>query len=160
MSQFDGLDLVELAELMHGLVMPDPIDRFTMTPGWWVLLGWLIALLLLAGWYVLKRRRRNRYRREALAVLSSIDRQRNLDPTESAQKIAALIKRTALAAYPRLEVAALSGGEWAQFLIKSSNGDRKIADAAEKLAAASYRPDADGRTLSGPARRWIRLHRA
>ena len=160
MSRFDGLDLAELAGLMHGLVMPDSVSLLPTTPGWWILLGWLLAVLALAGESLLKRRRRNRYRREALAVLKTIDRQTELSATESAQRIASLLKRTALAAYPRSQVAPLTGKEWAEFLIASSNDDRQIANAAEMLAAAAYRPDADGRALSAPARRWIRKHRA
>ena len=160
MSRFDGLNLAELAELMHGLVMPDPVSLLPTTPGWWILFGWLLAVLVLAGWYLLKRRRQNRYRREALAALKCIDRQTDLSAAEAAQQIGSLLKRTALAAYPRQQVASLSGTEWAQFLKKSANDDRQIAKAAESLAAAAYRPDADGRKLSAPARRWIRKHRA
>jgi len=160
LSRYDGLNLPELLELMHGLVMPDPVSLTPITPAWLILAGWLLAMLILAARYLMKRRRLNRYRREALAVLRTIENEKDLCPVESAQRIAALIKRTALAAYPRREVASLSGKDWAKFLKESANNDRQIADAAEMLAAAAYRPDADGRKLSAPARRWIRLHRA
>jgi len=159
-SQYEGLNLVQLLELMHELVMPEPVPWLPQTPGWWVLLGWVLALLTLFGWHLLQRRRRNRYRREALAALRRIEREAALSPAESAQRIAALLKRTALAAYPRRDVAPLYGSAWAQFLRDSTNDDRQIADAAGLLADAAYRPDADGAALSDPARRWIRLHRA
>jgi hypothetical protein len=160
LSRFDGLYLAELAQLMHGLAMPDVVSLLPTTPGWWILLCWFLAVLALAGGYLLQRHRRNRYRREALALLKTIDRDAELSPVESAQRIASLLKRTALAAYPRSQVAPLTGKEWAEFLIASANDDRQIANAAEMLAAAAYRPDADGRALSAPARRWIRKHRA
>ena len=160
MSQYDGLTLAQLMELMHELVMPEPMPWLPQTPGWWVLFGWLFAVLILVAWYLLKRRRRNRYRREALAALKNIDRQPGLSPAESAQRIAALLKSTALAAYPRREVASLYGSEWAQFLRESTNDDQEVAAAAGLLADAAYQPDADGAALSAAARRWIRLHRA
>jgi hypothetical protein len=160
LSRYDGLNLPELLDLLHGIVMPDPVPLRPMTPGWLILAGWLLAVLILGARYLIRLRRLNRYRREALAVLKTIEGERDLSPVESAQQIAALLKRTALAAYPRQQVASLSGKEWAQFLRESANNDRQIADAAASLAAASYRPDADGRELSAPARRWIRLHRA
>jgi len=145
---------------MHGLVMPDPVPLLPVTPGWLILSVWLLAVSIMAARYLLGQRRLNRYRREALAVLKTIEGEIDLSPAESAQRIAALLKRTALAAYPRQRVASLTGADWAQFLRESTNNDQQIADAAEMLAAAAYRPDADGRDLSAPARRWIRLHRA
>jgi hypothetical protein len=154
------LNLPELLDLMHGLVMPDPVPLLPVTPGWLILSGWLLAVSILAARYLSGLRRVNRYRREALAVLKTIDGESDLSPAESAQRIAALLKRTALAAYPRQQVASLTGTDWAQFLKESTRNDQQVADAAELLAAAAYRPDADGRELSAPARRWIRLHRA
>jgi hypothetical protein len=104
------------------------------------------------------------YRRVVPACLAvrqaAIAAQTELGPAESAQHVAALLKRTALAAYSREDVAALYGRDWAQFLKDSSGNDRQIADAADLLAAAAYRPDADGSVLTRPASRWIRLHRA
>ena len=160
MSQYDGLNLPQLLDLMHGLVMPEPVAWLPQTPGWWIVLGWLLAVLLLLAWQFAKRRRRNRYRRDALAELRSISAQPELRPAESAQRIAALLKQTALAAYPREDVAALYGRDWAQFLKESAGNDPQVAEAADLLAAAAYRPDVDGSVLTRPASRWIRLHRA
>jgi hypothetical protein len=159
-SQYDGLNLPELLALMHELVMPEPVPWLPQTPGWWIVLGWLLAVLLLAAWQVIKRRRRNRYRRDALAELDAIAAQRDIEPAESAQRIAAILKRTALVAYPRADVAGLYGAEWAQFLRESADNDPQIADAADLLANAAYRPDVDPNVLTQPARRWIRRHRA
>ena len=160
MSQYDGLNLPELLALMHDLVMPEPVPWLPQTPGWWITLGWLLAVLLLAVWQVIKRRRRNRYRRDALAELDAIAAQRDIEPAESAQRIAAILKRTALVAYPRQDVAGLYGTKWARFLTETVGNDRQIADAAEELAASAYRPGADPSMLIRPARRWIRRHRA
>ena len=160
MSQYDGLNLPQLLDLMHGLVMPEPVAWLPQTPGWWIVLGWLLGMLLLIAWQFARRRQRNRYRRVALTELRLIAAQTELGPAESSQRIAALLKRTALAAYPREDVAALYGRDWAQFLKESAGNDPQIAEAADLLAAAAYRPDVDGSTLTGPARRWIRLHRA
>ena len=68
MSQYDGLNLPQLLDLMHGLVMPEPVAWLPQTPGWWIVLGWLLAILLLLAWQFPRRRQRNRYRRDALAT--------------------------------------------------------------------------------------------
>lgn len=160
MSRYEGLNLPQLLELMHELVMPEPVPWIPETPGWWIVAGWLIAVATICAWKFVEHRRRNRYRREALAELRAIESRPPPNSAEMAQRIAALIKRTALVAYPRREVAALYGTDWAKFLADSAQHDPRITDAASLLAAAAYRPDADGKALCEPARRWIRLHRA
>jgi hypothetical protein len=79
-SQYDGLNLPQLLDLMHGLVMPEPVPWLPQTPGWWIVLGWLLAVLLLAVWQLVRRRRRNRYRRDALAELDAITVRQDMDP--------------------------------------------------------------------------------
>jgi hypothetical protein len=159
-SQYDGLNLPELLALMHKPVAPEAVPWLPQTPGWWIVLGWLIAVLFLVAWQLVKRRRRNRYRRDALAELKAIASRRDIDADRAAQCIASVLKRTALVAYPRADVASLYGPDWARFLTESAGNDPQIASAAVDLAAAAYRPDADPSALSRPARRWIRLHRA
>lgn len=160
MSQYDGLNLPQLLDLMHELASPEPVPWWPQTPGWWIVAGWLLAVLALAAWQLIKRRRRNRYRRIALAEINSLAARRDMQPDESAQHIAAVLKRTALVAYPRTEVASLHGAEWARFLVESAGNDAQIAAAANLLASAAYRPDADPEALRNPASRWVRLHRA
>ena len=160
MRQYDGLNLTQLLDLMHDLAMPEPVPWLPATPGWWIALGWLLAVLLVAAWQIARHRRLNRYRRDALAELDAIAARKDIDPAESAQRIAAVLKRTALVAYPRSEVAALYGADWARFLTVSADNDARIAEAADRLASAAYRPGADPDVLAEPARRWVRRHRA
>ena len=160
MRQYDGLNLPQLMDLMHGLAMPESVSWLPATPGWWIALGWLLAVAFIAAWQFARHRRRNRYRRDALAELDAITAEKQIDPAESAQRIAAVLKRTALVAYPRADVAALYGADWSRFLTASADNDARIAAAADSLAAAAYRPDADPDVLAEPARRWIRRHRA
>lgn len=160
MSGYDGLNLPQLLELMHELKMPEPVSMVPQTPGWWVLAGWLAAGMLVVAFKLVKRRRHNRYRREAASLLNGIGARAASDPSGTAQDIAALLKRTALAAYPRETVASLYGADWAAFLCRTAGNDPEIVAAADQLAFSAYRADADGRALVNPARRWIRLHRA
>jgi hypothetical protein len=159
-ERFEGLNLPQLLDLMHELVVPEPVPWLPQTPGWWVLCGWALAIMALLIAAIARRRRRNRYRREALASLDAIAAQSQLSAAESARGVAEIIKRAALVAYPRARVAGLHGREWARFLYESSGNDGQVAEAAESLASAAYRPDADGRALLQAARRWVRVHRA
>ena len=160
MSDYDGLDLSQLLDLMHGLVMPEPIAWTPATPGWWIVSAWLLAVALLIALQIVRYRRRTRYRRQALAELKVIRASADAEPEKTAQQVALLLKRTALVAYPREQVAALYGADWARFLCQSASNDLRISQAASALAGAAYQPGTDGRLLLEPARRWISLHRA
>ena len=158
-DRYEGLMLPQLLDLMHEIVVPEDVAWIPQTPGWWVLLAWLAAVSILIVIAIVRHRRRNRYRREALASLDAIAASGELSAAKSAQSVAEIIKRTALVAYPRDRVASLYGGEWAKFLRESSRNDRQVSEAAEALANAAYRRDADGQALIRPARRWVRVHR-
>jgi hypothetical protein len=160
MNDYEGLNLPQLLELMHELVMPAPISRMPEGPGWWILTGWLALLAAISVRALIERRRRNRYRREAMAQLDRIEADAAGNPVAVAARVAVLLKQTALAAYPRADVAALYGEDWARFLSESASYDPVVEEASMQLASASYHPDADGRGLISPARRWIRVHRA
>jgi len=159
-NRYEGLNLPQLLELMHELVLPEPVSRLPEGPGWWLIAGWLATMLaLVLGRYV-SGRRRNRYRRQAAAALAEIARSADANPAAAAAGIAILLKRPALAAYPRERVASLSGADWARSLRESAGNDAIIDNAADRLAHAAYQPDADGRELVKAAARWIRVHRA
>ncbi len=159
MNDYDGLNLPQLLELMHDLVRPEPVSWMPQTPGWWIALARLIAVIVILLWHRYRAWRRNRYRREALATLRSIEAN-SVDEKQVAGQIAILLKRTALAAYPREQVAQLYGSEWAQFLCEAASNDPIIGQSAEQLATAAYRADSNGKELIAPARRWIKMHRA
>ena len=160
MKSFDGLNLPQLLDLLHPLSLPDPVSWMPQTPGWWVLLAWALAIAVLGAWRIVLRRRRNRYRREALTLLAAIESRAEGRPGKAAGEVAALLKRTALVAYPRRQVANLYGADWARFLCQSANDDVQVVAAAETLAMAAYRTDVDDAALYQPARRWIEVHRA
>jgi hypothetical protein len=160
LSQYEGLSLPQLFELMHDNVMPEAVSMFPATSAWLVLAGWVVGVLLLTAIRAWQQWRKNRYRRDALALLDELADDESADPVISAQRIAAVLKRTALAAYPRDAVAPLCGEAWSAFLVDSSNHDALVARHAAALGNAAYAPGADGRSLLQPARRWVEVHRA
>ena len=154
-SPYDGLNLPDLLERMHDLAMPAPVSWLPQTDGWWVLLAWLTVVVLLGLLKWRTNRQKNLYRREALANLRSL-----VKAGRTAGQVAELVKRTALTAYPRVEVAGLYGEDWATFLVKSSGDDPVVQSGASRLAIAAYRPDVQIDEIATCAERWIRRHRA
>lgn len=160
MNPYEGLNLVDLLELLHAPVMAEPVSWVPQTIGWQVVGVWLGILAVLGAWHAFQYWRRNRYRREALDALADIEAELDDAPGRTATEIGALVKRTALAVYPRAEVAHLYGADWAAFLCESAANDAEVTQSAGDIASAAYRTDIDPRSLIGPARRWIKVHRA
>ena len=155
MDRYEGKNLPQLLDLLHDIVMPEPVAMTPQTIGWLVVGVWLGAVLVILAVHAAIRWRRNRYRRDAARALDSL---RGDDGTAPA--VALIVKRTALTAYPRADVAHLYGADWAAFLRRTAPGDRSVDRHADELAAAAYRPGIDGSALIGPAKRWVRAHRA
>ena len=157
-ERFEGLSLPELVELLHAPVEPSAISMFPETIGWRIVAAWVVAVATIIAGHALLRRRRNRYRREAIAALQRIEARAATDPGAVAE-VGALLKRTAITAYSRERVAALYGDAWADFLMRSSGDDGAVTAAAAQLAAVAYRPPDDPAVVVGAAERWIRCHR-
>ena len=136
-------NLRDLAEL-------PPVSWWPMAPGWWLLIVIAGILLLVAAIRSWRRWRANAYRRTAL---------RELAEAKDVAAIADILKRTALCAYPRTEIAALSGRAWCDWLQKTG-GDVVPDKVAQSLTTRIYADRgiahfADSREY---VRRWIRNH--
>ena len=132
-------------ENLRDIVLPDPPPLWPpATELWWLLaiVGLTLAILLLQ-WR--RARRRNAYRRAGLALL---------DETSTVHDISVILKRVALAAFPRDQVASLYGQEWADFL-RMSCAQR---DFSPLIQAGPDSPASQ--ELRRLAASWIRRHRA
>ena len=151
---------------LHDIVLPAPIAPWwPLAPGWYLL---AVLVTLAAGWGLWRMRQRRlarRYRAEALAELHALRRDPP-DPVKAVAAILVLLKRTALGAYPRTDVAGLNGAAWWRFLDLSGGKTRfadGLGDLAEKLAYAQRGVDEtskrDLKRLYRAAEHWIRRHR-
>ncbi|QPM88993.1 DUF4381 domain-containing protein [Pseudooceanicola algae] len=143
-----------LIDLINQLIQPPPPDPVTMTPqtwGWVVLAGLLALVLCGALWRWLAHRRANAYRRAALFQLQN---------AATTAEVAVILRRAALAAYPRAQVAGLTGPAWTAFLTDSGKATFPEAEATE-LTRAPYRDEtaAPSPALIAAAGHWLRSHR-
>lgn len=142
---------------LHDIVTPPGVPFWPPAQGWYVVGLLLLALIAVLVWRAFARYRRNGYRREALRVL------REIEGEGSIEALPALLKRTALAAWPRHEVASLSGEEWARFLahtVGQAWQEPRWADSLGRLGFVT-RPelgDEERAELLNFAEHWIRRH--
>ncbi len=149
---------------LHDIAVPPPVSWMPQTWGWAVLAA--IACVLALAWVILAalRYHRNAYRREAMRQLDQIESSTaKTKPVLALREIAELVKRTALAAWPRKQVAAIDGADWVQFLSTSGGTGKALNGVLDDL---EYRPDAALSALAPGtvedaalgARRWIEKH--
>ena len=132
---------------------PAPVEWWPPAPGWWVLAALLLVLLGLVWWH----RRRTALRRAALLELAQLERSEP-DDTRLAIGVNQLLRRVALACFPRRQVAALSGEAWLRFLDSEAGGTGFCAGPGRLLATAPFAPVTrlERAALLALAQQWIR----
>jgi len=113
--------------------------------GFWILVALILMLLITATWCITQSRRRNAYRRAGLTLLESAN---------TVYDINVVLKRVALAVFPREQVAALHGENWIQFMQSTCPGEQfpTLSQSAEATPATE--------SIRASARAWIRKHQA
>ena len=155
--------------LIHGIdeiILPEVVSWWPSAPGWKVLGLILLAWLVLRVVRLAQRWWRNRYRREALRQLKQLQQQAGSIALDVVAVLPYYIKVTALQAYPRAEVASLSGENWLAFLDAHYSGPSFAEGVGRKLLAVSYLPreqwqldDNESGRLIQMALQWIAKHR-
>ena len=138
---------------LHDIVLPPEVPWWPLAPGWYLVLGILLVLILVLGHRVWQRYQANAYRRAAL---------RELAVAQDLPSIAELLRRTALAVAPREEIAAMTGDTWLDWL--SAQSPEAIPDVVrEQLTTGVYEQrgaDQELTPLRRFAARWIAHHRS
>jgi hypothetical protein len=126
---------------LRGYHLPEPVSWWPPAPGWWVLAALLLATLLFVTWWLLRRHRRRAAARQAeqeLAGLREALKRRGNEP-EILRELSKLLRRFALAVFPRRRVAALTGEAWLRFLDEHGGNGRFRDGPGRQLVDAPYR---------------------
>lgn len=143
---------------LRDIHLPDPVSWWPPAPGWWLLgIAVTAALSMLA---VAWQRYLRSPRRAAFKTLERLktDLQGTADSTSIAQALSGLLRRCALARFPRPEVAGLTGTAWLAFLDRTggTNGFTKGAGRALQSAPYQIQPSIDEARLFILVEDWIR----
>ncbi len=142
---------------LRDLHLPEPPGFWPPAPGWWLVFGGLLLVLVLA-WVLGKRRKRLRYRRAALRQLAKLERQKLAD-RDLLVRVSSLLRRAALAAFPQSGCAGLQGENWLLFLDAHDQGADAFSHGPGRcLAAGPYQPapQYDRAALLGVCRSWLK----
>lgn len=140
-----------------GQIYEPPPVTFTFETIGWTVLGAMLMLGVLIGFFFLVRHYlHNRYRREALAALSTVG-----NDGQNFPQVFVILKRVAIQVFGREKVGALFGTAWLGFLDKT--GKNVALHRYEKeIYALIYQdqlPDTQvQKAILSEAQKWIRTH--
>lgn len=153
--------------LLHGIeevYLPLEISWWPQTLAWKLLA--VVSVVLLCRFLIrfYARWRNNLYRRQALASLDRIE-QDSKKTVGALVALPELLKATALKAYPRGQVAGLSGRHWLRMLDSKWNKTAFDSSLGEHLLRITYQPISDWQSESKQSaalielsRQWISSH--
>ncbi len=140
------------------IATPPPVSWWPLAPGWWVVLAVVVMTITCLVLWVVKRRIRTAYKRQALKLLQNIEVSQS---ERFATHMNGLLKQVCLCAYPqrKTEIIRAYGEHWVNFL-KLNSRCPLDTNAATALAVAPYQPNIafDPKALKGTVARWIRSH--
>lgn len=136
-----------------------PPSFWPPAPGWWVLAGLALLMLLLAGRWLARHIRQRRYTRRILDELDSLsDFYSEESVAEFITAQSTLMRRIALNRYSRERVASLTGSDWLRFLDETGGNGAFERGVGRALEQAAYRPhssDIPAEELLALTRRWV-----
>jgi hypothetical protein len=148
---------------LNDIVLPPPVGWWPPAPGWYLLAMLLLVVLIFGLVRYWRRWQGDAYRRQALAELASLRLQ---GPEPGWQQLPGLLKRTALAAWSREEVAGLTGPEWHGFLDQTAGIENFRGGAGATLDRLAYAGssvsmpgDPELAELLSAAETWLKKHR-
>jgi len=138
---------------LHDFCQPPPPAWTPQTAGWYGVFAIAGTLIIWMAVHQVRKWFANRYRRVALRELDLLP----------ANEFSALLKRTALAAWPREKVASLSGAEWLKFLNEAAGDETFHSPPADRIEEMALQPvtlsNEDEHALRETVATWIRRHR-
>jgi hypothetical protein len=154
-------------ERLQDLVVRPPVPWWPPALGWYALGAILLGLVVYGMVRAVRRWRANAYRRVALAELQRlvVHPGNGSSAADTLAETAELLKRVALAAFPRTDIASLTGEGWISWLHHTGRSAVFPGEIARLLAETIYRPTAANtvppeqlQALRDATRQWIQRH--
>ena len=119
--------------------LPDPISLWPPAPGWWMVFGVVVTGVIVFMW-MRAYRRRTKARRLAVAELGVVKQHYDThhDDRWVVQQLSEIVRRYALASFPRTEVAGLVGSSWLGFLDQTGRTNQFTEGVGHLLSSVPY----------------------
>lgn len=130
---------------LKDIQQPNPVAWWPLAPGWYVLLGIMLLLCIIAGYYLWRHWLKLRRRRLALKQLVELRQwfAKYTDKQYVASQMSILLKKTLLVNYSRQQVAGLFDETWLVFLDEVSHTKNYTQGCGRLLITAPYANQVD-----------------
>ncbi|MEK6749626.1 MAG: DUF4381 domain-containing protein [Pseudomonadota bacterium] len=149
----------DIASQLRDIHLPAAVSWWPPAPGWWVLAALLSVLLTFGAWRWRTRQRRASLEDVARDEITRLwaEYMRDSDAQALVSGLSNVVRRVALARYPRAQVAGLTGRAWLEFLDRSAGSTDFTEGGGRVLIEAAYRPDStvDSEALVWLVRNWV-----
>lgn len=157
MQSAQGMPQTDPLAQLKDIHVPDNVAVWPLDWGWWCLIALCLAGTISFIIYLVKKRKFNKPRRDALKLLASITPSDDNWPMQ----INNVLKRTAVTYFKQQEVAGLYGNSWHEFLLKTLPDRRKnnMSDSLSTLHSQQYAPKCDNKHFdecSKAANAWVK----
>ena len=129
---------------LRDIHLPEPISAWPPAPGWWILTILLITMTVWLSWKLWKKYQQKHLYRISNHSISQLQLEytEHQDSHLLIRQYSSLLRRIALAQYPRQQVASLTGTSWLEFLDKSASTNLFNAELGQLLINGPYqKPD-------------------
>ena len=125
---------------LRDIHLPEPVSAWPPAPGWWILAFLAISLIVWTVWKLRQNYKKNQLLRISLTSAARLeqDYQKHQDPQRLVREYSSLLRRIALARFPRQKVASLTGSDWLKFLDDSASTNLFDCEAGKLLLFAPY----------------------
>ena len=144
--------------------LPEAISYWPLAIGWWLLLASTISIISVMTYLFIIKRQKNKYRRLGLQLAKKIHKKfiEHGNKRQFAHDSNRLLKKVALQAFPRQNIANLNGKEWLDFLYQSSGNKQFKTMGAAAFGSSRFKPhqDPDVTQINPLTISWIKKHNA
>lgn len=148
----------DLLSQLRDIHYPAPISIWPLAPGWYFVIV-IVCLSVMYGIYAwIRYWRRHRIKRIVLKRIAELQAQQAIASNNVAVELSSLLKRAALAKFPRHKVAGLYGEDWLLFLDKTALTQDFSQGPGRLLIICPYRSQKQNlpETLFEIIRTWVR----
>ena len=147
------------------IIEPEPIGFTLEAPGWYLLAGVALVMILVYAYFAWRKYQNNKYRREALSTFEMLQ-SANLEAGPLIFGLLEVLKRVTLTSYGRTGVAPLNGNAWIHFLEEKNKGEPVFSESSRVIISTSLYQgrnikvdDPQLQRFLEECTKWIRTHR-